>query len=58
MLRRPQVSVLTTLPPLSSMILVAVLRQRVHLGLGQVLTRQKDMLVERHVALFLLLADR
>ena len=33
-------------------------RQRVHLGLGQVLTRQKDMLVERHVALFLLLADR
>src|SRR3954451_8566842 len=35
-----------------------VFRQRVHLGLGEVLTRQKDMLVERHAALFLLLADR
>ena len=35
-----------------------VFRERVDLGLGQVLTRQKDMLIERHVALFLLLADR
>src|SRR4051812_17491708 len=35
-----------------------VLRQRVHLGLGQVLTRKEYMLVERHDALVLLLADR
>src|SRR3954471_908378 len=34
------------------------LRQRVHLGLGQVLTRKEYMLVERHDALVLLLADR
>ena len=58
MLRRPQVSVLTTLPPLVLDDLGGGFRQRVYLGLGQVLTRQKDMLIERHVALFLLLADR
>ena len=33
-------------------------RQRVDLGLGQVLTREKHMLVESHAALFLHLADR
>ena len=35
-----------------------VFRQRVDLGLGQILTREKHMLVERHVRAFLLLADR
>ena len=34
-----------------------VFRQRVHLGLGQILTREKHMLVKSHVAHFLLLAD-
>ncbi len=58
MLRSPQVSVLTTLPPIVLDDLGGGFRQRVDLGLSQVLTRQKDMLIERHVALFLLLADR